>query len=323
MLNFDLAWVLSVGCVLELDFHRRLLFASIGPIIVVVLIATTYGVAVRRNRGSDEALRNARQKHVSVFLLFTFLVYSSVSSILFQTFACEPLDDGKYYVRADYRVECDSPRHEAFKIYAAFMTVLYTVGIPALYGFLLFKERGVLRLNEPDREDIPRICSTSQLWKPYKPSVFYYEVIECSRRILLTGVLVFIYPNTPTQIAVTLILAFIFAMVSEALNPYVSRWDTWISRVGHIVVFLSVFLALLLKVNVSAERSESQEMFEVFLVFVNMCLVEAVVMKALVLMFSLREGRRRMDPSPRFRHTKWPPWNQNASLVQVSQFSSE
>ncbi|CAN0503469.1 unnamed protein product, partial [Scytosiphon promiscuus] len=83
------------------------------------------------------------------------------------------------------------------------------------------------------------------LWKPYKPSVFYYEVIECGRRVLLTGAVVFIYPNTSAQVAVTLIIAFAFAMTSEALAPFASRWDTWISRMGHVVVFVSMYVALL------------------------------------------------------------------------------
>lgn len=63
------------------------------------------------------------------------------------------------------------------------------------------------------------------LWKPYKPSVFYYELIECARRILLARVVVFIYPNSAAQIAITLIMAFAFALLSEGLAPYASRWS--------------------------------------------------------------------------------------------------
>ncbi|CAN0497746.1 unnamed protein product [Laminaria digitata] len=50
-----------------------------------------------------------------MMLLLTFLVYSSVSSILFQMFACDDLEDGKNYLRADYRVECDSSQHSRFR----------------------------------------------------------------------------------------------------------------------------------------------------------------------------------------------------------------
>ena len=123
-------------------------------------------------------------------LLLTFLVYSSVSSFLFQMFACDDLEDGKRYLRADYRVECDSSQHIAFQVYAGVMILLYTVGIPTLYTSLLFSNRWALK-DKDGREESPHIQSFSDLWKPYKPSIFYYEVIECGRRVLLTGAVVF------------------------------------------------------------------------------------------------------------------------------------
>ena len=243
-------------------------------------------------------------------LLLTFLVYSSVSSIIFQTFAYDGLDDGNIYLRADYRIQFDSPKHEAFQIYAGFMMVLYAFGIPALYAILLFKDRDLLANTsggsdtEDARDNNHRVRSTSNLWKPYKPKRFYYEVIECTRRILLTGIVVFIYPNTAAQIAVSLIISFTFTVVSEGLNPYSSTWDTWVSRMGHVVVFVSVYLALLLKVDVSDERFESQTVFEAVLVFAHACMILAVLGEALILACSLR-AERQEDPSPRFRRMKW------------------
>ncbi|CAN0212045.1 unnamed protein product, partial [Hapterophycus canaliculatus] len=221
-------------------------------------------------------------KHVSIVLLLTFLVYASVSALLFKTFACEELDDGKNYLRADYRIECDSAKHRAFQVYGGFMIVLYTVGIPALYGGLLFRDSDVLRREQADREALARISSISELWRPYKPSVFYYEVIECARRILLTGVVVFIYPNTGAQIAVALLMAAVFAMLSEGLAPYASRWDTWLSRMGHAVVTMSMYVALLLKVDVSHERSSSQKIFDSLLVAAHACMVVMILAEILV-----------------------------------------
>ncbi|CAM9803211.1 unnamed protein product, partial [Laminaria digitata] len=119
VLNFDLGWIsqLSMGCLFDMGIHGRLLIATIGPVIAVMFLGLTYVVAARSRQGSVEALRLIRHKHVSMMLLLTFLVYSSVSSILFQMFACDDLEDGKKYLRADYRVECDSSKHRAYQIY--------------------------------------------------------------------------------------------------------------------------------------------------------------------------------------------------------------
>ncbi|CAM9492922.1 unnamed protein product, partial [Laminaria digitata] len=278
--NFDLGWIaqLSVGCLFDIGIHGRLLIATIGPIIAVMFLGLTYAVAVKGRQGSAEALRLIRHKHVSMVLLLAFLVYSSVSSILFKMFACDDLEDGRKFIRADYRVECNSSKHKAVQIYAGFMILLYTVGIPALYARLLFRDRTVLK-DEVGREGTQRTQSFSDLWKPYKPSIYYYEVIECARRVLLTGAVVFIYPNTSAQIAVTLMIAFVFAMTSEGLAPFASRWDTWISRMGHVVVYVSMYVALLLKVDVSNERSSSQKVFEAVLVAAHLGMILGVVIE--------------------------------------------
>ncbi|CAM9201739.1 unnamed protein product, partial [Laminaria digitata] len=256
VVNFDLTWILSTGCIIDVDFHERLLMSTIAPLLGVAVLGATYLEAVRRNRGCDTALDRIRQNHLSMVLLLMFLVYSSVSATLFQMFACDELDDGKTYLRADYRIECDSPRHELLEIYAAFMIVLYTVGIPLYYTILLFTNRDVLT-DEIGREANVRVKSTTDLWKPYKPDRFFYEVIECCRRIMLAGVVVFIYPNTAAQIAVTILLVVFFIFVSEALAPYSCRQDAWVNRTGNVIIFLSMYVALLLKLDVSNEEASS------------------------------------------------------------------
>ncbi|CAN0590820.1 unnamed protein product, partial [Laminaria digitata] len=147
VLNFDLGWIsqLSMGCLFDIGIHGRLLIATVGPIVAAMFLGLTYVVAAKGSRGSAEALHLIRHKHVSMMLLLAFLVYSSVSSILFQMFACDDLEDGKKYLRADYRVECDSSKHTVVQIYAGFMILLYTVGIPILYTSLLFRDRAVLK----------------------------------------------------------------------------------------------------------------------------------------------------------------------------------
>ena len=289
--NFDLGWLLSAGCIVDVDFHGRLLLATIGPVVAMLILAVTYSIAARVNREASDTLLVIWNKHVSMVLLLTFLVYSSVSSVLFMSYACEDLADGKNYLRADYRIECDSPKHKAFQVYAGFMMLFYTVGIPAFYSFLLFRDREILKVDQANREETVRVSSTSDLWKPYKPSAFYYEVIECSRRVLLAGVVVFIYPNTAAQIAISLLMAFVFVVVSEALAPYASRWDTWLNRMGHAVVCVSVYLALLLKVDVSDERASGQKVFEALLVAAHVCLILVVVAETLMVACArFREG---------------------------------
>ena len=96
-------------------------------------------------------------------------------------------------------------------------------------------------------------------------------------------------------------------------HPYVYKWDTWLSRTRHVVVFVSEYVAPLLKVGVSSERHDSQKAFEVILILFNVCMIAAVIIEAFVMAWSLEclLGRRRdigVAPTahPRFRPTIWP-----------------
>lgn len=70
------------------------------------------------------------------------------------------------------------------------------------------------------------------------PDLYYYEVIECGRRILLTGALIFIAPHTAAQAAVACIFAFASLLGFELLRPHLDPADSWLYRlVRHDAVF--------------------------------------------------------------------------------------
>ncbi|CAN0255509.1 unnamed protein product, partial [Ascophyllum nodosum] len=236
VINFDLGWMLSAGCILRgLDFHDRLLFTTLGPLAAVAYLGATYTFAVGKTRRQPmqpsptqvsraTARERVDRKHMSALLLMTFLVYSSVSSSIFRMFACERLDDGNVYLRADYQILCTGNKHRALQTYSGLMIVVYPVGIPLMYAILLYRLRGILRTGGPARFSCPSASTINNLWSPYRPKLFFFEasVIECLRRIMLTGVVVFIFPGDAAQIAVTIVISFVFSFISEAVRPYKS-----------------------------------------------------------------------------------------------------
>lgn len=116
---------------------------------------------------------------------------------------------------------------------------------------------------------------------------------------MLTGVVVFIYPGDAAQIAVTIVIAFVFFGVLEAMSPYESRSDMWMSRVGHFVLFFSFFAALLYKVDVSDEREASQRAFAGTLVAVHVCLIIAVVVNGVATWCASKREHIKIRPQAR------------------------
>lgn len=116
LISLDLGLVLSGGCLADTDFHDRVFLSTLGPIFVVTALGVSLHMAVRRNPGSEENLQDVRRIHFSMALLVTFLIYSSVSSMVFRVLDCEMPDDGKEYLRADYTIVSTSGQHKALEV---------------------------------------------------------------------------------------------------------------------------------------------------------------------------------------------------------------
>lgn len=215
-----------------------------------------------------------RRKHLSLAIFILFFVYSSISRDIFLVFSCEQLDNGVSYLRADYGLVCYSGRHAAFRVYAGVMVLVYPLGIPALFGWWLSRNRRDLQ--SPSRAEMLHLEPAKALWESYRGDRWYFILIEYVRRIALTGLGVFIYPNSAAQVAILLLLAFGFSVLSEVLDPFEEPIDTWLYRSGSCVIFASMYAALLLKVDVSDENSESQTTFSAVLILSHVVLFSTV-----------------------------------------------
>ncbi|CBJ31472.1 conserved unknown protein [Ectocarpus siliculosus] len=270
VVNLDLGFILSLACVCDTDFYDRLLLTTICPAVVLGLLGCTY-----------LAMGVVKHRHLSVALFIMFVIYATVSYTIFETFVCDPLDDGNSYLRSDYSLTCDTETHTAYRVYAGLMILVYPVGIPCVFGWWLFKHRHELKQEGRERRAV--LKPAADLWEPYKPSTYYYEVVECFRRIALTGFAVFIYPDSSAQVAIVLLLAIVFMVVSEFLSPFARPVEMWLYRTGHYVVFASMYLALLLRVDVSDERNQSQEVFSGVLVIAHAAMLLVVVLQGLLI----------------------------------------
>jgi hypothetical protein len=148
--NLNIGGLLSFTCVLRVSFYDRLMINTLMPLAVLLLLRVTYSVVQHKEKARAVAalaaaaaaseyssnddigasvndqlavrLQRALTKHHTVFLVMTFLLYSTVSTVVFQTFACDVIEPtGESYLRADYSVSCQTSEHLFYKWYAAVM----------------------------------------------------------------------------------------------------------------------------------------------------------------------------------------------------------
>ena len=158
--------------------------------------------------------------YFDLFLKLLYFVFASTSTVIFQTFACDDtFDDGRAVVAVDFSLSCNSPQWDVHVGYGVFMVLVFPVGIPYLFGHLLFKNRQaidpplstegmqLLQLAEACSVERAGRCSLVEqakdaarsrnpdetlqsirfLFDHYLPKFWYFEILESVRRLLARG----------------------------------------------------------------------------------------------------------------------------------------
>ena len=77
-----------------------------------------------------------------------FLVYPTICNAIFTTFKCIDGGHGKTYLRADMNRQCspvgEDAEYTSMLIKATIGAIVYVLGVPVLYGIILFRKRRFL-----------------------------------------------------------------------------------------------------------------------------------------------------------------------------------
>jgi hypothetical protein len=84
------------------------------------------------------------------------------------------------------------------------------------------------------------------LWEPYKNEVWYWEVVECYRRIILTSVISIVSPGSALQSVVAVLLAMLFIKLYHHFMPYDLNIDNILAETGQIQIYATFFIALII-----------------------------------------------------------------------------
>jgi hypothetical protein len=97
-------------------------------------------------------------------------------------------------------VDCSSSRYKNGYVYAVAMLLVFPLGIPFLYGCLLWKHRHELSddatMERERKRGWPKLGHLKFLVAAYAPKMYLFEVFECIRRLLLGSIVGLVSPNS-------------------------------------------------------------------------------------------------------------------------------
>jgi hypothetical protein len=209
---------------------------------------------------------------MNLVLLFTFLIYPSITSTLFFAFGCTEFEDGNSYLTVDMSINCTDPAYRKMRMWAAVMIPVFVLGIPAAYLRLLWRHRGALNPKpstaaqrrdaslvgrdawaHKQREHDPSIHHLSFLWGGYRPKLWWFEVFEMARKFLMTGMPILLnlaFGNSEyLTVAYGMLVTTLTTMVHALGDPYLNKVDALLLLPGQFEVFLSLVAGMIKKLS--------------------------------------------------------------------------
>ncbi|KAL9973705.1 hypothetical protein ACROYT_G020193 [Oculina patagonica] len=247
-------------------------------------------VVISRNESVDDEVKSQEisqtkklvYKNLFFFLYVTYLsTCSKTANVL--PFACRRIcRDEKdeicnKYLKADYSIQCDVPTYNKLVI-VAYVSCAYLVALPAASFVAIWRQRRVMLA--------PRAAQTSQrpgfsaemmtalrfLFENYKPCSWYWELVEMSRKVILTSGLILVGQESRSYIGLAWVTAGMYGMLFSWIKPIQDVTENRLMTVSLSVTVINLGIGAISKIP-AENISGSSDPF-----------VDAIVFKILVLL---------------------------------------
>jgi len=190
--------------------------------------------------------------------------------------------------KADMTIQCDdNPEYNFIRVYASLMLLVYPLGVPFYYLWTLWPKRKAIismdRIADPcdtcggrdgnqkaldeeaemveemdeeekkahfKKESKDDLYAVAFLFQSYKGRFWYWEVVETTRRLMLTAVLSIIESGTSSQIVCAMLLAVFYVRVYSKFQPYKDEMNEILAELGQYQIFFTFFGSLIIKEEV-------------------------------------------------------------------------
>ena len=224
------------------------------------------------------------QLTVSFGILQVYTFYTNISTVIFQLFKCHPIE-GKYYLVADYTVQCWTAEWYPYMVIAIAGIFLYTIGIPLFLFVQLYRNREILHVDDLEPERHVEFATTNKLlgsvYGDYSNNSYYFDLIDLFRRIMLTGALVLVGEGGGAQIFLGSIICLIWLTLVVWQRPYGAFMDNTLSAILSFQLLLVTLVGMALTINQKTPQDEKDPMEDVLFAIILTGASVLVVLTAL------------------------------------------
>ncbi|XP_078375874.1 uncharacterized protein LOC144659334 [Oculina patagonica] len=243
ILQMDFLQVAPMNCLFERfrvnAFGSLLAMMAINAAVIGVS-ALFYGVRkviVLRNQNlrNDEKSRTISQTKEHVFRNLFFFIHVTYLSTCAKTvnvlpIACQKLcrDDKEEmcykYMKADYSIQCQGTKYNYWLI-VAYISSGYIVALPVSSFIILWRKRSTIPATmdvgvlQDSSYGMEMISGLSFLFENYEHRAWYWELVETSRKVILTSGLILVGQESRSYIGLAWVIAGMYGMLFSWIKP--------------------------------------------------------------------------------------------------------
>lgn len=221
--NFDFVPWETLGCATSISYLQKAVIVGCIPVAAVLVIAVVVYFSMLCSREAGIEVQMAKQQaherawtqFVKLVLFTVFLLYPFTSKMTLGVYNCVHVE-GVSYLAADFAVECTGSEYWIYAGSNFVFVILYPIGIPVVYFFLIRSIRHRLR-------DPHVILLYGFLYDAYQPECWYWEILDMLHKLLLTSALLFLPVNFILGACMLTVVAYLMGLL--LLHPYIRKGD--------------------------------------------------------------------------------------------------
>lgn len=309
LLQVNILQIAPVHCLLP-GFHVD----AFGNLIVLMTINATvigiYGVAygirkviLLRNRSllEEERLKKLSEARELVFRNLFFFLYVTYLSTCSKTanvlpLACRELcrDEKEKvcnkYLTVDYSIQCQGTKYNHLLI-VAYISFAYIFALPVTTFITLWRKRKLTLdavdagASEEPGSNVEVITGLRFLFENYKTQSWYWELVEMSRKVILTSGLILVGKESRSYIGLALTIAGMYGLLFSYVRPMRDAFENRLMSTSLAVTVVNLAIGAVSKIP-------AENLTDSTVSFMDTVLFDILVVGANTLVVGLLVGKK-------------------------------
>ena len=249
-------------------YHNFIMYITLLPILVLLSYTTYYITKKICKNKHQNFYKKMWNRLIYLLVLITFIIYPGIANSILTIYKCEEIEH-VWYLSADLSKECYNKEWELYAGLGGLFIFIYILGIPYFFYKILhhYKSKGLLRKKKV-------AYKFGFLYLGYKKEMWWFEILELTKKTILSASIIYL-DETPTRIMLSIIICFSYLMYITYNQPLKDPNDAWLSMLSAIELFLLLFCALILEVNIDKQDAYDEAVFEgiIFMLLIGILII--------------------------------------------------